>query len=423
MSEFEIIARLGIALALGLLIGTERGWAERGLEDGKRIAGIRSFGLIGLLGALWALLSRDTSVVIVVLAFVAFGGLLIVAYWLKAQASQDIGITTEIAASIAFVLGAAAMQGHLSVTAAAAVVTTVLLGLKPKLHGWLERLQAEELNAALKLLLISVVVLPVLPDRGFGLWHALNPYEIWWMVVLVAAISFLGYCAIKIAGTGRGIMLTAFAGGLASSTAVTLNLSRLARREPAMQRVLAAGVLAASSTMFLRMLVIANLIEPKLWNTLAWPLLLMTASGYGIAYRQCRAAGAERELDHLPLQNPFDMKTALQFGALLAVVTLLVAAFREWFGTVGIYLVAALSGVSGVDAITLSLARLVSEEIPGTVVAEALVLAATVNTISKTVLAAAIARGTMATRLAEGCVLIAIAGFVGLMAPSWIRLI
>ncbi len=423
MSEFEIIARLGIALALGLLIGTERGWAERGLEDGKRIAGIRSFGLIGLLGALWALLSRDTSVVIVVLAFVAFGGLLIVAYWLKAQASQDIGITTEIAASIAFVLGAAAMQGHLSVTAAAAVVTTVLLGLKPKLHGWLERLQAEELNAALKLLLISVVVLPVLPDRGFGLWHALNPYEIWWMVVLVAAISFLGYCAIKIAGTGRGIMLTAFAGGLASSTAVTLNLSRLARREPAMQRVLAAGVLAASSTMFLRMLVIANLIEPKLWNTLAWPLLLMTASGYGIAYRQCRAAGAERELDHLPLQNPFDMKTALQFGALLAVVTLLVAAFREWFGTVGIYLVAALSGASGVDAITLSLARLVSEEIPGTVVAEALVLAATVNTISKTVLAAAIARGTMATRLAEGCVLIAIAGFVGLMAPSWIRLI
>lgn len=183
---------LGIALAIGLLIGMERGWKSRGLEEGQRIAGIRTFGLIGLAGGTSALLARELGWPVVAAGLISTAGLMIVAYGLKRQEGEDMGITTNVAAVLAFLLGALAVEGDHSLAAAAAVVTALLLGFKPVLHHWLQRLQPEELYATLKLLLISVVLLPILPDRGFGPWEALNPYRIWLMVVMITGISFAG---------------------------------------------------------------------------------------------------------------------------------------------------------------------------------------------------------------------------------------
>ncbi|NTW49007.1 MAG: MgtC/SapB family protein [Chlorobiales bacterium] len=187
-----------------MLIGIERGWRERKGEESVHMAGVRTFGLIGMLGALWAMLAENMGPLLLGLAFVAFAALMIVAHVLAVKRDMDYGLTTVVASLITFALGALAMRGYETVSAAVAVVTTTILGIKPILHGWVERLEQKELFAIFKLLLISVVILPALPDRGFGPWDALNPYEIWLMIVLIAAISFVGYFAMKVAGPKRG---------------------------------------------------------------------------------------------------------------------------------------------------------------------------------------------------------------------------
>ena len=180
VTEIQLLQRLAVALGIGLLIGAERGWAERDIAEGARVAGIRTFGLLALLGAVWALLSDGHALARAIeigLGFLGLAMLLTAAHWLRTTETRSLGITTEAVALLTFALGATAMQGHLGVAVSVAVVTTILLGLKPTLHAWLARLEPKELHAALKLLLISVVVLPVLPDRGFGPWQAFNPYE------------------------------------------------------------------------------------------------------------------------------------------------------------------------------------------------------------------------------------------------------
>ncbi|MCG8695509.1 MAG: MgtC/SapB family protein, partial [Minwuiales bacterium] len=239
LDDLDLFVRLAVALASGMLIGLERGWEGRDLPEGSRIAGVRTFGLVGLLGGAVVLFAGDFSGVF--LAAVALGLALFaaVAYWRASRIAADIGITTLVVLLLAFVLGALAGAGYLVPASAAAVVVAILLGIKPELHGILQRMDRTELLASLRLLLLSVVVLPVLPDQGYGPWQALNPYRIWWMVVLIAAISYAGYLSIRLIGTRRGILLTGLLGGLASSTAVTLSFARLAQRGAARPELLA----------------------------------------------------------------------------------------------------------------------------------------------------------------------------------------
>ncbi|HKK14937.1 MAG TPA: DUF4010 domain-containing protein [Gammaproteobacteria bacterium] len=394
----DALPGLGLALALGLLIGTERGWHERGAHEGARVAGIRTFGLVGLLGGLWALLARELGPILLGFAFLAFTALVIVAHLRARGADRDYGATTAVAALVAFALGALAVQGQAVLAAAGAVVTAVLLSLKPVLHGWLKRIEARELSGALKLLLISVVILPVLPDRGYGPWQALNPYQLWWLVVLIAAISFVGYVAVKMAGTRTGIILTALFGGIASSTATTLSLARLARNTR-LQAWLALGVLIAAGTMFPRMLLEAAVVNPALSPALAPALGTMAgiagAWSVGLWYRQ-RGQPAEVEL---PLENPFELLPALKFGVLLAAIMVLAKAVQAWLGDRGIYLLAGASGLADVDAITLSLADMARASLDPRLAVEAIVLAGGVNTLVKGLLVTAVAGPRLARRL------------------------
>jgi uncharacterized membrane protein (DUF4010 family) len=382
-----IFFNLGLALALGLLIGVERGWQARAIAEGGRVAGVRTFGLIGLLGGLLEFLAHGTWEIFFGFGFLAFVILMAVAHVTEARATQSYGVTTIVAALITFVLGALAARGLHAVAATGAVVTTILLSAKPILHKWVEQIEAAELTAALKLLLVSVVILPVLPDQGFGPWQALNPYQLWWLVVLMAAISFAAYCAMKIAGAERGILLTGFLGGLVSSTAVTVQLARLARRAE-LPNIFAAGVLVAGATMFIRMLLVVAIVSPMLLASLAIPLGAMSLTAFAAAAAFTLRKQAVMPLKALKLENPVELKQALQFAALLAIIVLLTKWVQAAFGETGLYPLAAVSGLADVDAITISLARLVLEDrITIASACYAIVLAAAVNTAAKATLA------------------------------------
>ena len=390
MDQLDPVYRLGLSLAIGLLIGVERGWHERAEPEGARVAGLRTFGLVGLLGGLWAILADLLGDLLLGFGFVAVTAVIVFARLRATAARPDYGVTTVVAAMITFSLGALAVAGDIVIAAGAAVVTAVLLGIKPELHRWLSRIEHDELLAGLKLGVMSLVLLPLLPDRGFGPWQALNPYEIWLMVILIAGISFVGYAAVKIAGDRWGILLTALAGGLISSTSVALTLARLAGRNAPQDRLLAAGIALASLTMFPRTVLIASLLAPALAPRLAWPLGLATLAGLlgaGLLWRRSEPAEATAPLTP---RNPLQLSMALQFGALLTGIILFTRAMQDWLGDAGIYVAAAIGGISDVDAITLSLARMTGEDGLLTVAATGIVLAAVANTLVKNGIAVAV---------------------------------
>lgn len=416
IDDLDLFIRLAVALASGMLIGLERGWEGRDLPEGSRIAGVRTFGFVGLLGGAVVLFAGDFDGVF--LAAVALGIALfaVAAYWRASRIASDIGITTLVVLLLAFVLGALAGAGYLVPASAAAVVVAILLGIKPELHGILQRMDRTELLASLRLLLISVVILPVLPDQGYGPWQALNPYRIWWMVVLIAAISYAGYLSIRVIGTRRGILLTGLLGGLASSTAVTLSFARLAQRGAARPELLAAGVVVSSAVMFPRILVVLAVFAPALVEPLAWALIPAGAMAVAVAawYGRKIPMPEAQEVEAPRPRNPLDLMTAIKFGLLLAVIMVLVRAAGEWAGDAGIYLLAALSGLGDVDAITLSLASMAERaEIVPSIAVVGVLIAAAVNSAVKPVLAAVVGSFALSVRVALGLTLALAAGAVG----------
>jgi uncharacterized membrane protein (DUF4010 family) len=413
-AEQQVFFQLGTALAIGLLIGLERGWKERETEDSDRIAGVRTYGLIGLLGGAAALLAESHGPLVIGLAFVALTGVLATVYALSLERGSDnVGITSLVASLLTFVLGALAGQGELAVAAASAVVTTLLLGYKPILHRWVGALKGSELRAVLKLLLISVVLLPVLPNRGYGPWQALNPYTIWWLVVLVATISFVGYFAVKIGGTRKGTLFTGLFGGLASSTALTVHFSRLGRgADAALGGMLAAGILLACGTMFPRMLLIAGMLNTSLFRPLLVPTFVMACVLYLPALWYWYSGTGQRARVETPLKNPLELKTAFGFGVLLTLVMLFGTALQNWFGDTGVLALSVASGIADVDAITLSLARMTQDDLTLRVAALGIVLAAAVNNLAKGVMASLLGGRALAVRVGVPLLASAVCGLL-----------
>ena len=411
--RMELLIGLGLSLAIGLLVGVERGWQERDAPEGARIAGIRTFGLVGLLGGLWAVIGEVLGMVLLGIAFAAIAALMITAHLQDVRTGRDVGVTTVVAALVTFALGALAVLGYTKEAAAGAVVTTALLSLKPVLHGWLRRIESLQLFAGIKLLLISVVVLPVLPDQGYGPWQALNPYQIWWMVVLIAAISFAGYVSMRAAGVRRGVLLTGLLGGLASSTATTVTLARL-QRGTDLRALLAAGIVAASAIMFPRILLEVAVVNRALLTPLVFPLALMTAITVGSALWLARHSRTSTSEPITQVRNPMELIPALQFGLFLALVMLLTQGLNEWLGERGLYLLAAISGIADVDAITLSLANLARGSDATDAMWRGIILAAMVNTVFKGLLATFIAGRALAVYV------LPVMGLTALIGLGWI---
>lgn len=384
MDQVILFERLGVALGVGILVGLERGWSARERAEGSRVAGIRTFAITGLLGGLWALLADWVGEIVLGFAFVAFALVIIIARVRVARETHDYGATTVVAALVTFALGAVAARGQLAIAAAGGVVTALLLGIKPTLHHWVERIEQEELLAVLKLLVMTLVLLPVLPDQGYGPWQALNPYELWWMVVLIAGTHFLGYIAVRLAGERRGIPMAGLAGGLVASTAVAISFSRLGRTDPGAARLYAAGIVLASAVMCARMLVVVALVGPTLLVDLAWLLVPAALAMLLAAAILWRGQASERTPGELASpRNPFELGMALKFGVLLAVVMLLARGLKAWLGDSGAYLLGLVSGIADVDAVTLSLARLAGADLAPAAAAGGIALAALMNTMVK----------------------------------------
>ncbi|WP_022850460.1 MgtC/SapB family protein [Limisalsivibrio acetivorans] len=374
-----------LSFSLGLLIGLERGWKEISEHEHYPILGIRTFGLIGLFGGLTGFLGEiHNSPLIPGLGLSAFIILIIAAHFKECGHDSEIGLTTSMAAIVTFTLGILPPMGYTTEASAFAVLTMVLLSVKPYLYDIVKKIEAAEIHAAMKMLLISVVLLPVLPNEGYGPWNALNPYELWLLVVLITGISFAGYFAVRIAGPGKGFLITGLLGGFVSSTALTLSFARLGRKYN-LKNVLAAGVLIACGTMFPRMIIEVSVVNTALLPKVV-PALVVT--GVGIyagmllfAFSGTRSKKAEDE--DIPLHNPFQIAPALQFAALLALIMLLSEASTQWFGETGLYILSFLSGLTDVDAITLSVAKMSIESIDHRTATFAIMIAAATNTLVK----------------------------------------
>lgn len=381
------IAQLLTALALGLLIGLERGWHERDTRMGGRVAGIRTFALLAISGEIAGTLSLLLSPWIGAVTLLGIVALLTVGYRLNVDEDHDFGTTTIIAALLTYLLGALVAVGEASLAVAVAVIATLVLHFKQGLHDWLHNLSGLELRGILQLALISAVLLPVLPDQGYGPWQALNPYEIWLLVVLIAGISLTGYFAMQLAGSDKGIMITAVLGGIASSTATTLSLARLCRHLP-LYRLLAGGVLMASAIMYPRVLLEVAVLNPALLPQLLIPLGGMSLVSFGMALWLWRHDSPGGSVDaHTISATPFQIGPALQFGLLLAAIMLAAKGILTQFGEESLWIVSLIAGLTDVDAITLTLARMAQDEISHQTAVMGITLAAVANTLIKGALA------------------------------------
>lgn len=384
-----LFERLAVALAIGLLIGLERGWKQREEAEGERTAGFRTYMLVTLLGALCAILSGALGAIFLSFAFLAFALAFTAFAWLEASSEGNFSATGVVAALIAFALGAYTILGNLQIAVAVAVTTTIILALKEPLHRWVRRLTWEEIRAVLILLTMTFLLLPLLPDRTIDPYDSVNPAEIWLLAIIIAALSFVGYVAVRVFGSRHGIALAALAGGLASSTATTATLARLAREHPAASPLLAGGILLSSAVMVGRVIIVAAVVNPQLLAPLAWPfggagLVLLFAAG-ALLFRHGGQERGHQERGHpdLDIKNPFELGMAFRLAALIAVISFLAKVMTETFGATGLNLLAIFSGLADVDAVTLSFARLSHTSLPLASAVLGIGLAVATNTVVK----------------------------------------
>jgi uncharacterized membrane protein (DUF4010 family) len=408
--EAAVAYRLGIAIALGLVIGIERGWKARTEAEGLRSAGIRTFGLVGLLGGIAAVLAQSAGPVVLAASFAGFALVVAATYITTAPRTGDYGATTELALLVTFGLGALTLYGFELEAVGAAVVVAVLLSAKTLLHAWLERVRQPEIEATLQLALVALVVLPLLPDREVSPLGSVNPRTIGLLVLLIMGLSFLSYIAIKLLGARLGIMITAALGGLASSTAVTLTFASRARSERLLVPLLAAGIGVASATMAPRVLVEVAIVQPSLVGLIAPPLVAMALAPLPLAFWLSRRL-ASREALEVDLRNPLQLSRALWYGALLAAIFFLIGGAQTWLGDAGVLVLSGLSGLIDVDAASLSLAEMAGHGLPASVAARGIVLAALSNTAAKAILACLVG-GAVLVRPAGGILMLTL--FAGL---------
>lgn len=401
-----------VSSGIGLIIGLEREHKQQ--TETLHFAGLRTFPLMSILGFTGAYVA-DQYLPGLLLAITAGVFLLItVAYFVQAR-QGNLGMTSELALAMAFILGIMVAYGHSTEALASAVVVTVLLSLKEEFHQFVKQITEPELAAFIKFFVLAVLLLLLLPDRYFGPDNLLHYRELGWIIVLVSSISFVGYLLLKFTGSQRGILLTALLGGLFSSTMIAWVFAARSRQAPGLSRLLGAGILLSSSIMYVRVLLLTWLFNAGVSTQLAVPCALMLVLTLAVVWRMTRA-GTTTSSDsaQIPLGNPLDIKNGLFFGLLYIGVSLFMYYSRKWFGEAGSYWSGAVSGIADLDAITISTAKWTRQSASLEYGANLIVVAMLSNTLFKSVVA--LARGHAAIRrpLAAGFGLVLLTGVVWL---------
>jgi len=392
--QVPLYAQLAIALGLGLLVGFQR---ERA---GSAIAGIRTFALITLLGAVAALLAQPYGAWTIAAGWIALGAIVVVANVAKLRSGEvDPGLTTEAAALLMFGVGALVVTGPVEMALAAGGAVAILLHFKAPLHQFVERVGEGDVGAIMRFVLITLVILPVLPDTSVGPYGVWNPFRLWLMVVLIVGIQLGGYVAYKLVGARGGTLMAGVLGGLISSTATTVGYARRAAGEPKATTAAAAVIGIAGTVVFARLAALVAAVAPHAFRSIAPPLLAVgLAAGAAAAVATWRAARGEAH--DLPEQsNPAELRPALLFAAIFAVVLLLSAFAREHLGSQALYALAIVSGVADVDAITLSTLQLVGRGLDAEVAWRVVIVAALSNLVFKAGTVAALGPRALAVRV------------------------
>ena len=349
--ELAALPHFLTSLAIGLLIGLER---ER--SPGSR-AGLRTFALVAMFGTLAAMLSEKTTPWLLLGGLLVVGMMTIAAYFRAKDDTLDPGTTTVIAVLICYGLGATIWYDLTTLAIMLAIITTILLYFKTELHGISEKLSRRDSISVLQFAVLSFIILPVLPDQNMGPYEAINPHQIWLMVVLISGVSLAGYVALKLIGQHHGAVLGLF-GGLVSSTATTLVYARRSVENQSFMSLAVVVILIANLTVLIRLSIVSAVASPAILPQ----LLPVLGSGFLIgctvtAYWWYRL----NQQDGLPLpeiKNPTEITVAAAFGFIYGSVLLLSSWLSDIAGSTGLYTVALVSGLTDVDAITLSSLRL-----------------------------------------------------------------
>ncbi len=435
MNQIGLLQPFAVALLLGALLGFERAFTSKLYTDPDDIlGGIRTFSLLALFGCVSAWLDERFGRGILIASYAGVIVLATLSHAISCYKHDERGITTEITLLLTFSIGVIAHLRQYTLAAAIAIVAAIILYLKGTTRTLTERLEADDIQAVLKFAIISFVILPlfepgfsvslgdVAPLKAFferispalsGI-ELINPHTVWLMVVLISGIGFSGYIATKLLGSRKGIGLTGFLGGLASSTATTLEFSKRSRDSAAHSVPFALAILLACSTMFPRVLLEVLVVNPALIGSVAVTMGSMAAGGAAVCFYIWKKSSGEKT-DEVPLKNPFYILPAVKFGLLYAAIVLLTRIVESLAGQGGIYIVSALAGLSDVDPITLTMSQISRDDPSKSGQATvAITLAVFSNTIMKGVLAATIGSARLRKMTLAGFAVILLSGAAGL---------
>lgn len=386
LSDFNLDHLIGLAISIGIgfLIGMERQFSKETQEHEQQFAGIRTFTMLSIFGFISAVLSSMMSFWIFGLTLIGVFAFVIVAYLHGIKRPGNKGATTEFALLLTFMLGAIVFFDMILFALIIMVVLLLLLAFKPGLHLFVEQLKRKELLAIILFVVMSALVLPFLPNTNFGPYNLWNLKEIWQMVVLVAGTSLIGYMIAKFMGD-RGTVIAGVIGGLVSSTSVALTFSRKSKESKSISSSFyyAIGIISACTIMFWRVLFEVYIVNYELFTELWIPILLISLAGFSSVFLLYSFKNGEPASDSLILRNPLDLGTALKFALLYAAVQWLVKYGGEHFGDSGTYIAGAISGITDVDAITLSMAKIAKAGGDSALAINTILIAAFTNTLVK----------------------------------------
>lgn len=401
LSSWEFFVRLLVSIGIGVVIGLERQYSAI-KEHASGYFGIRTFTFYALLGCVSVLFYFLFSPWIYIALFLGLVILTAVAYWQTAL-QGDRGLTTEVTALLTFVLGSMAAYGLISSSLMLTVIVVVLLSSKFKIKTFVGKITTEELYAFIRFVVLALLIFPFLPDKNYGPYEVLNPREIGWVVLLTSALGFSGYILIKTLGNHRGILLGGLLGGLVSSTSITWVYSKKSKEDPSLSASCATAILGASSILYIRVGVWTALFHAPLFRSLAVYLILLLLAALGVTiYTHLKGKKLATQTDTTAISKPLDLVGALIFGGIYVLILLAVSYANDYFGDKGTLISSILAGISDIDAVSISIAKLTGSSISLPLAEVAILLACLSNTLVKLGLGCYLGSPQLRTRLLRG---------------------
>lgn len=414
LTEFDFVIRMLVTAGIGFVLGLEREYSQYS-QKAEIFAGLRTFMLVALLGFLTAFLGTTFSNWIFIAGFLSVVCIVAISYWATSNKGNIDG-TTEFAIIFTFLLGGLVFTGNINLSLAITVITVVLLSLKVTLRSIIGQITQTELFAFVRFVVIALLILPFLPNEFYGPYEVINPREVGWVIVLTSGIGFVGYILMKFLGTNRGILLTSILGGMVSSTLVTFTFSKKSKENPQLSQNYAVGIFAAATIMVLRIFLLVFIFNKMMLIQLTIPLLIILITAFGITlFFYNSNFGKPQTIDQIVLGDPLNIKNAVFFGIFYTGILLLVSYANEAYGTSGIYISSAISALTDIDAIAISVSKLGGNTMNTLFAQNAILIATLSNTIVKIGIAVFTGSQKLKKYVLVGYGFIFIAGIVGFL--------